>query len=266
MSFFLLRSYDNNEALLCKIERRETMKIMLDAGHGYDTPGKRSPDGLKEYEFTRSVANYARRLLETYQDVNVFFSHSDERDVPLQDRTNSANKLNVDLFVSIHANAYGSTWNSANGIETYVYVTKPRESYELAQKIQRNLITATGLKNRGVKTADFHVLRETKMDAVLVECGFYTNLEEYKLIQSEAYRQKCAEAITKGIVEQYKLNKVKTSSTSTTTPSQPKPPASSTTKGLFKVQVGAYSIRANAEELVRQLEADGYQAFISYEE
>lgn len=242
------------------------MKIMLDAGHGYDTPGKRSPDGLKEYEFTRAVANYAMRLLETYQDVNVLFSHSDERDVPLQERTNSANTHKVDLFVSIHANAYGSTWNSANGIETYVYVTKPPTAYALAQKIQRNLINSTGLKNRGVKTASFHVLRETKMDSVLVECGFYTNPEEAKLIRSESYRRTCAEAITKAIVEQYKLVKEKTSSTSTTTPSKPKPPANTTAKGLYKVQVGAYSVRENAEALVRQLESDGYQAFITFEE
>jgi N-acetylmuramoyl-L-alanine amidase len=242
------------------------MKIMLDAGHGYNTPGKRSPDGLREYEFTRAVANYARNLLNTYQNVTVYFSHSDERDVPLQERTNSANRLNVDLFVSIHANAYGFTWNDASGIETYVYVTKPKVSYELAQKIQRNLITSTGLRNRGVKTADFHVLRETKMDSVLVECGFYTNPEEAKLIRSEAYRRTCAEAIVKGIVQQFMLVKEKSSSTSTMTPSQPKPPAAPTSKGLYKVQVGAFSVRANAEELVRALEEDGYTAFITFEE
>jgi N-acetylmuramoyl-L-alanine amidase len=248
------------------LERRDLMKIMLDAGHGYNTPGKRSPDGLKEYEFTRAVANYARNILNTYKDVTVYFSHSDEKDVALQARTDMANRLNVDLFVSIHANAFGSTWNDANGIETFVYVTKPRVAYELAQKIQRHLITSTGLKNRGVKTADFHVLRETKMDAVLVECGFYTNPEEVKLIRSEGYRRKCAEAIVKGIVEQYKLVKEKTSSTSTPTPSGPKPPTSPTTKGLYKVQVGAFSNRDYAEELVRSLESDGYTAFITFEE
>jgi N-acetylmuramoyl-L-alanine amidase len=242
------------------------MKIMLDAGHGYNTPGKRSPDGLREYEFTRAVANYARGMLETYKDVNVYFSHSDERDVPLSDRTNAANRLGVNLFVSIHANAYGSTWNNANGIETYVYVTKPPKSFELAQKIQRQLITATGLRNRGVKTADFHVLRETKMDAVLIECGFYTNPEEVKLLRSEAYRRTCAEAITKAIVEQYNLVKEKTSSVSTPTPSPTKPTTPTTTKGLYKVQVGAFSHRENAEALVRQLEADGYTAFITFQE
>jgi N-acetylmuramoyl-L-alanine amidase len=186
-------------------ERRVSMKIMLDAGHGYNTPGKRSPDGFKEYEFTRVVAHYARKQLMTYPNVAVYFSHSDGRDVPLKERTGLANRLKVDLFVSIHANAYGSNWNDINGIETYIYKTKPIEAFALAQKIQQHLITATGLRNRGVKTADFHVLRETKMSSVLVECGFYTNREEVKLIRSEAYQKTCAEAIVKGIAEHLRL-------------------------------------------------------------
>jgi N-acetylmuramoyl-L-alanine amidase len=178
---------------------------MLDAGHGYETSGKRSPDGFKEYEFTRAVAHYARNLLNSCQNVIVYFTHSDVRDVPLKERTAKANRLKVDLFVSIHANAYGSNWNDANGIETYVYKTKPAETYALAHKIQKHLIAETGLRNRGVKTADFHVLRETKMSSVLVECGFYTNAEEVKLIRSASYQKTCAEAIVKGVIEHYNL-------------------------------------------------------------
>jgi N-acetylmuramoyl-L-alanine amidase len=56
-----------------------------------------------------------------------------------------------------------------------------------------------------VKTANFHVLRETKMPAILVECGFMTNREECELLKSDAYRRKCAEAIVAGIVETYGL-------------------------------------------------------------
>ncbi len=149
------------------------MKIMLDAGHGYNTSGKRSPDGMREYEFNRAVAAYAKAFLEGYQNVTVYYAHSDQTDVPLQQRTNSANSLNVDIYVSIHANAFGTTWNSAGGIETYVYTTRPPLALSLAQKIQRNLISQTGLRNRGVKTADFHVLRETDMDAVLIEVWIY---------------------------------------------------------------------------------------------
>jgi N-acetylmuramoyl-L-alanine amidase len=236
--------------LVCK--ESDQMKIMIDAGHGYSTAGKRSPDGWREYEFTRASAAYAKEILETYQNVTVYSAHSDERDVPLQERTDAANRLNVDAYVSIHANAYGSTWNDANGIETYVYPTKPKEAYELAQKIQQHLVALTGLRNRGVKTADFHVLRETNMTAVLAECGFYTNLHEASLIRTESYQRKCAQAIVQGIVEQYHLVK--------------KPTPAPVPKGLYKVQAGAFSEKKNADDLVVRLKAEGYGAFIFFED
>ncbi|UII55576.1 N-acetylmuramoyl-L-alanine amidase [Cytobacillus spongiae] len=239
------------------------MKMMIDAGHGYNTPGKRSPDGLREYEFNRAVANYVKLFLENYQNVTVYFAHSDQRDVPLTERTDRANALKVDCFVSIHANAYGSGWNSADGIETYVYTTKPREAYELALKIQKYIIASTGRDNRGVKTADFHVLRETNMTAVLVECGFMTNQEEAKLLRSDAYRRTCADAIVKALAEQYKLVKKPVSSSTDTNKGSNKTP--STGKGLFKVQVGAFSDKKNAEELAAQLKKDGYAPYIYQE-
>jgi N-acetylmuramoyl-L-alanine amidase len=250
------------------------MKIMLDAGHGYNTPGKRSPDGMREYEFTRAVANYARDLLANYQNVTVYFSHSDQEDVPLQERTNKANRLNVDIFVSIHANAFGNGgWNSAGGIETYVYPTRPPVAYQLAQKIQRNLVLSTGLANRGVKTADFHVLRETKMDAVLAECGFYTNQNEVKLLRSETYRRTIAEAIVKSLVDQFRL-KPKAKAAARPQPPASKPSSISASKSkpsapkkgsLFKVQAGAFEDEQNAEELAERLRRAGFEAFVDTE-
>ncbi|WP_034645159.1 N-acetylmuramoyl-L-alanine amidase [Bacillus methanolicus] len=228
------------------------MKIMLDAGHGYSTKGKRSPDGLREYEFNRSVANYARDLLQEYENVTVYFAHSDLKDVPLQERTDKANRLKVDCYVAIHANAYGNTWNDAGGIETYVHTSKPLEAAKLAEKIQRNLVISTGLKDRGVKTADFHVLRETNMTAVLVECGFMTNRQEAKLLRSDVYRKTCAEAIVKGIADHYNLKKK---------PIQPPPAA----KGFYKVQAGAFKEKKHAEELAEQLRKDGYNPLVYFE-
>ncbi|MDF2904244.1 MAG: N-acetylmuramoyl-L-alanine amidase CwlC [Bacillus sp. (in: firmicutes)] len=229
------------------------MKIMLDAGHGYNTAGKASPDGMREYEFNRACAAYAKAFLEGYQNVTVYYAHSDQTDVPLQQRTNSANNLKVDFYVSIHANAYGTSWNNAGGIETYVYITKPPVALAAAQKIQNHLIAETGLQNRGVKTADFHVLRETNMDAVLVECGFMTNPEEIKLLRSEDYRRTCADAIVKGVAEQFGLAKKPT-------PVPPPTPAPST--GIYKVQVGAFKQRDNANSLAARLEKDGFQHFV----
>jgi N-acetylmuramoyl-L-alanine amidase len=240
---------------------------MLDAGHGYNTPGKRSPDGLREYEFNRAVANYANQLLENYKNVTVYFSHSDQRDVSLTARTDKANSLNVDIFVSIHANAFGSGgWNNVGGIETYVYPSRPPVANQLAQKIQRNLVIATGLENRGVRTADFHVLRETKMDAVLVEGGFMTNRNEVELLSSETYRRTIAEGIVKALAEQFKLERKDNAAPSPApSPSAAKSAASARKGGLFKVQAGAFEDERNAEELAARLRNAGFEAYIEQE-
>lgn len=221
------------------------MKIMVDAGHGYNTPGKRSPDGMREYEFNRIVANYTKAMLEELTDVIVYFSHSDTKDITLQERTEKANRLNVDCFISIHANAYGTNWNNVRGIETYVYKSKPKEALALAEKVQKNLIIATGATNRGVKSANFHVLRATKMTAILIECGFMTNKEEISLLRSDLYRKTCAEAISKGVQEHYKLKK------------------KTVQQKEYKVEVGPFTVKKEAEQLVAKLNKDGYKASVT---
>lgn len=174
--------------------------IILDAGHGPDTPGKRSPDGkLVEYRFNSDVAEQVRHYLQL-EGVDAFYSHENSRDVPLSERAAIANRLDGDAFVSIHANAFGSHWNEVQGIETYMYPYASKQTAALTELIHSSIISACGRKDRGVKTANFAVLRETKMPAVLVECGFMTNREEAGLLFSRAYRVQCARAIGFGIL------------------------------------------------------------------
>lgn len=184
------------------------MKIMIDAGHGYQTHGKQTPDGMKEYIFNRSVAAHLKNYLKGFKDIYVYFAHSDLEDVPLRERTNKANTLTVDLYLSIHANAAGSgDWHAAKGIETYIYLSKPSEALALANCIQLDLVSVTGLKNRGIKTAEFHVLRYTQCPSILIECGFMTNHREAALLKSEIYRKTCANSIGKSIVQFYRMAK-----------------------------------------------------------
>ncbi|MBJ6360443.1 N-acetylmuramoyl-L-alanine amidase [Paenibacillus sp. GCM10012307] len=183
-----------------------TLKIALDAGHGPATPGKRTPDGsMREFQFNSVVAKYAAELLARCPGVQTLFTHAGDgsRDVPLKERTDRANSWGADLLVSIHANASGDGWSNAEGIETFTYSVPSAASTKLAQAIQSALIAATGLRDRGVKTANFHMLRESKMPSVLVECGFMTNQKEAELLKSDAYRRKCAAAIVSGISEVY---------------------------------------------------------------
>lgn len=186
------------------------MKFVIDAGHGKYTAGKRAPDdSMREFHFNSVVAKYVADDLKQYKNVETLFTHdpSGETDVPLITRTNKANSWGAKAFISIHANAFRGVWHTGGGIETYVYTTKPQGSTQLANQIQKELVKETGLYNRGVKFANFHVLRESKMDAILAECGFMDSKVELALLKSDNYRRKCAKAIVKGIVSHYGLIK-----------------------------------------------------------
>lgn len=175
------------------------LKIIIDAGHGPHTPGKRSPDGqLREFGFNEAVA---RRLKKNMQNQNVLciFSHDINRDVPLNERITLANRMKVDLFISIHANAFGTQWNEVNGIETFTWVNARSVTRSFATLIHQEVIKSTGRKNRGIKQGNFAVLRETNMPAALVECGFMTNKQEMKLLKEPMYQQQCADGISNGI-------------------------------------------------------------------
>lgn len=186
--------------LLIYIEEVKDMPIVcLDAGHGKDTPGKRSPDGtLLEYEFNRDVANRIEDILALH-GVEVITCY-DDHDWDLKQRCQMANLLKADYFVSIHANAWKEDWNDANGWEIYI-VSKGGNAEKLAQKIHK-YSKELGLKDRGIKIGNFQVLRDTNMPAVLIEHGFYTNKEECEKLKSDSFRQRCAECDAKGILEQ----------------------------------------------------------------
>ena len=186
------------------------MKISLDSGHGLSTAGKRTPDGMREWSFNSVVSSYLANELKGYVDVSTIRVDdvTGKTDVPLSTRTTKANKWGADAYISVHANAYGSGgWNNTSGIETFTYPTASRESFVLAKLVQDELVKATKRNDRGIKTANFHVLRESRMPAILVECGFMTNKEEAALLKSDSYRKTCAHAIVKGLADMYGLKK-----------------------------------------------------------
>lgn len=172
------------------------MKIVIDAGHGPGTIGKRTPDGrMREFHFNASVAEEVKKRLVA-EGYTVLFSHQKDRDVPLKERTLFANRSGAELLVSIHANAAGHGYNPAQGIESFIYPTVPARTRKFGQLLQQSLISSTQRKDRGLKTADFAMLRDTAMPAVLVECGFMTHKQEAALLQSAEYRTRCARAIS----------------------------------------------------------------------
>lgn len=176
--------------------------IAIDDGHGMETAGKRSPDGvLRENDFNRAVADLLDVHLKRCGFRTLLVAPGDT-DIPLSTRTAAANKAKADFYISIHANAAGAGWSTARGIETFHYPGSVNGK-KAAEILHRHLISGTALPNRGVKQADFAVLRNTTMPAVLVECGFMTNKEEAALLMSAAYRAECAEELARGICELY---------------------------------------------------------------
>lgn len=190
--------------------------IFLDPGHGdrNQTAGKRSPifpaghqlagQRLYEGESNLEMANRIKPLLE-YNGFNVVMSRTDGTDVSLATRVSKANSISADLFVSLHSDAVGDgeTWMSANGTTTFVYSTGLAVT-KLADLMVDGVSASVGTYNRGYKAADFYVLRETNMDAVLVEMFFHTNLDEAtKAALDKDWRQKIAVAIAKSICQYY---------------------------------------------------------------
>lgn len=177
------------------------MKIAIDAGHGPRTAGKRAPDGsMLEFEFNSAVASLLKsRLLVNGFKVKTV--HRRNRDVSLRARADEANKWKADLYVSIHADAQGGQgFGRARGIETYCW-KRSGSAEKLAKSVQSELIRQTGARDRGVKTANFWVLRKTDMPAILVEGGFMTNREDLVLLKSESYREQIATGISVGVTD-----------------------------------------------------------------
>jgi len=186
------------------------MLICIDAGHAKNTAGKRSFDGaLLEYEFNRDVAKRLRSHLERHGIKTMFSCDLEtEKDIALGTRCRTANNAKADLFISIHANAYGTTWNSANGWEIF-YCKGSTNGKRLAECIReacepdptkKGILKYLGLKDRGIKTDSLYVTKHTKMPAVLVEHGFYSNYNEMQLLRTAEFREKCAIADAKGLL------------------------------------------------------------------
>ena len=188
--------------------------VVLDPGHGASTAGKRSPDGtLREYELNRDIAYRMRDILKA-NGITVYMTVSDKTSDPsLASRVNYANSVGADIFVSVHANAFGNgvDWeDQAKGWEIYYYATSS-VGKKLAQYIHDanypSSGTNIGINDRGIKTANFYVLKYTSMPAVLIEHGFYTSSTEIKLLKSSTWRQKAAQLDANGIMNFFKSYK-----------------------------------------------------------
>mgnify|MGYP000196031644 CR=1 FL=1 len=168
--------------------------VAIDPGHGGKDPGAIGATGLVEKDVVLDVGLRLRDVLRR-QSVRTVMTREADVFVDLADRVPIALRGGATVFVSIHANA--STRGLIRGVETYYL--KPN-SLQLATWIQEEMGRSLGIPDRGIRTANFKVLRDSPIPAVLVEVGYLTNLEDEALLRTPAFRQKVAEAIARGVV------------------------------------------------------------------
>ncbi|MDQ0220006.1 N-acetylmuramoyl-L-alanine amidase [Peribacillus cavernae] len=169
--------------------------IVIDPGHGGSDAGAVGKYKTTEKAINLATANELKTLLGSAGARVVMTRVSNEgRKLDLDDRIEISHKYKADVFISIHYNSGGN----ATGVETY-YDTKYGNETELAKCIQTEVVKQTGMRDRGVKTAGFYVVKYNKMPSVLVELGFISNPNEEKVIATTAYQQKAARGIFNGL-------------------------------------------------------------------
>jgi N-acetylmuramoyl-L-alanine amidase CwlD len=173
-------------------------KIVVDPGHGGSDPGARGTTGIQEKVFNLSIAQKLVRLLNE-AGATVVVTRSGDQTVINQQRVDLANGANADLMISIHANAYSN--EESNGTETYYCAknAKNASSRLLAYHVQKELIAAIGLRNRGVKESSFFVLNKVTLPAALVEVAFLSNPVEERILLDPESQDKIAMALYRGI-------------------------------------------------------------------
>ncbi|MFC7441670.1 N-acetylmuramoyl-L-alanine amidase family protein [Laceyella putida] len=223
--------------------------IALDDGHGMNTPGKRTPripqlNGrvIKENEFNQAIVKFLDDELKRCGFKTLLVAPTDN-DTPLSTRTRLANSKGADLYVSCHYNAGGG-----EGIETY-HFKGSKAGKRAAEIIHKHVKVAVPRKDRGVKTANFFVLRETSMPAVLIEYGFMDDpgLEEAAQMIDPQVQKAFAVATAKGICEYFGVSYAEDK------PPKPKPMYRITVDGKFVVDT-AYEekIKQAVEDAIRK--------------
>lgn len=235
------------------------MIIAIDAGHGLTTAGKRCLKALdtketREWWLNNRIADRVEELLAAYDcDIVRVDDTTGAKDVSLANRVKAANNAKADVYISIHHNA-GANGGNGSGTTVYYCSTKAERATQ-AKKLYDCLIAKTGLVgNRSSKVINngFYVIKNTKMPAFLIENGFMDSKIDTPIILTPEHAEKTAQGILDFLVGFCSLEKKKAGNAAT-----------GAQKGvIYRVQVGAYSNKAYAEETKNKLKKAGFDAII----
>lgn len=180
------------------------MKVVIDAGHGIYTAGKRTPADEREWSFNNMVAaSLAKELVKYGVSVLRVDDTTGKTDVPLRDRVTKANNWKADIYISIHHNALRGYWNNHTGTETYIHTNASVGSIKLANLVHKNLVGAMGLKDRGIKRSNFYVLKNTKMPSLLTEGGYMDSVIDIVRMRNDQVLKNAGVAISKAVLSYF---------------------------------------------------------------
>ena len=175
----------------------ENHMVVLDAGHGGEDGGT-VEQAATEKEINLAVVLKLKELLEE-QGIRVVLTRDKDIFMKLEERVQIANGEKADLFISIHCNYYEKD-SSIYGLECY-YCKSGEEGKHCAEKIMETIEESKNIVSRNVKPADYYILKNTTVPAVLVEIGYLSNYNERNQLMSEEYQEKLAGELVKGIVK-----------------------------------------------------------------
>lgn len=214
-------------------------KVFISAGHGGADPGAVG-NGLKEKDINLQIALACRDELVRH-GVQVVMSRTTDENDTVQQEVAEANASGADIAVSFHTNAGGG-----DGSETYYYAGDER-GRKLASLCEEET-QKVGQNSRGVKTNNLMFTRDTYMLAVLCECAFIDNANDVKLVDTVQEQRAFGIAYAKALLRYLGI--------------EYKEPQASESGKLYRVQVGAFAVKANAEKLAAELKQKGYSTFI----
>ena len=215
-------------------------RVMLDAGHGGHDPGAKKY--IVEKDTALKLALYTgEALAKGYEGIEVLYTRKTDKFISLTDRAAMANRADVDYFVSFHHNGGGGT-----GFESYIHPAAGARTVAYQNTVHAEImafLSKQGVRDRGKKRADYAVLRETVMSAILLENLFVDHSADATKLKDDKFLRGLAAAIARGIAKALGLKP------KVTKPAQPEPK----TDGVWIVQVGAFAKKASAEELAKEI-------------
>lgn len=222
-------------------------KVFISAGHGGNDPGAQG-NGLKEKDLNLDIALACNDVLVRH-GVSVLLSRTKDENDPIADEVKESNAYNPDLSVSIHNNAGGG-----DGVEAFYHYgggLSKTAATNIVDEIVKLGQNSRGCKiKKGADGRDYYgFIRGTNAPAVIVECAFIDNANDIKILDTLAERVVMGTAIAKGILKTLGI-------------AYKEPAKAPTTNKLYRVQVGAYSVKANAERMAKELNSKGYSAII----